>query len=236
MAQLLKPLGLALLVALSGPALAQDSGTATDAETPAADAAPAEAPAADAAPAEAPAEDGPGTTYIDGVFGDWSRECVRNPSGEGADPCYMTQLLKDDSGRLYGKFSVTRIVPQNGAIAGAEIALTLELVPFLPAGVTLAVDKGLAKEFQYRYCTPASGCLANPNFSQADIDALKAGEVLNMSFAIVAQPNQLAQIPTTVSLKGFTAAYDALTVPEAPIAAAEAPAADAPAADAPAAQ
>ena len=52
MAQLLKPLGLALLVALSGPALAQDSGTATDAETPAADAAPADAapPQPDAAP------------------------------------------------------------------------------------------------------------------------------------------------------------------------------------------
>lgn len=227
MAQLLKPLGVAALLALAAPALAQDAASTTETEAPAAEAAPAE-PAA-------PAEDGPGTTYIDGVFDDWSRECVRNPTGDGADPCYMTQLLKDDTGKLYGKFSVTRITPQNGAVAGAEIALTLELVPFLPAGVTLAVDKGLAKEFQYRYCTPASGCIANPNFSQADIDALKAGEVLNMRFAIVAQPNQLAQIPTTVSLKGFTAAYDALTAPTPPAAAPaaeEAPATE----EAPAAQ
>ncbi len=216
MADLLKPLGLAALLALATPAFAQDSGDDTAPEGT--DAAPAESAAAPAA-GEAAAGGQP-AAYIDEVFTDWSRECVRRPEGsEGADLCWVTQVLKDDNDRPFGKFSV-RPVPAGGpAVAQADVAVSMELVPYLPAGVKLAVDKGLAKEFNYLFCMPATGCLVQPNLSQADIDAFKAGDVLNMGFAIVARATELATITSPVSLKGFTAAWDSVATAAAPAAA-----------------
>ena len=217
MAELLKPLGLAALLAFASPALAQDTG-----ETPAPDATEA-APEASEDAGDQPAPEagetagGQPETYIDEVFTDWSRECVRLPeSSEQADPCWITQTLKDDNGRPFGKFSVRRIPSSGQAIAQADVAVSMELVPYLPAGVTLGVDKGLAKEFQYLFCTPATGCLTQPNLSQADVDAFKAGDVLNMGFAIVARANELATINSPISLSGFTAAWDSIPAPAAP--------------------
>jgi len=92
----------------------------------------------------------------------------------------------------------------------------MELVPYLPAGVTLGVDKGLAKEFQYLFCTGATGCLVQPNLSAQDIEAFKAGDVLNMGFAIVARATELATITSPISLKGFTAAWNSVEAPAAP--------------------
>lgn len=209
MAEFLKPLGLAALIALASPALAQDSGEAAAPEG--ADAAPA------AETAGEPAAGGQAETYIDEVFTDWSRECLRRPEGsEQPDPCWITQVLKDDNGRPFGKFSVRRVPQGSQAIAQADLAVSMELVPYLPAGITLAVDKGLAKEFQYLFCTPGTGCLAQPNLSQADIEAFKAGEVLNMGFAIIAKATEIAAISSPISLKGFTAAFDSVEVPGAP--------------------
>lgn len=203
MADLLKPLGLAALLALATPALAQDAGT---------DAAPAET---DAAPAQ---EEGAAASqpqaYIDEVFTDWSRECVRRPEGsEGDDLCWITQILKDDNGRPFGKFSIRRMPAGAPAVAQADIAVSIELVPYLPAGVALGVDKGLAREYQFLFCSPTTGCLVQPNLSNADIEAFKAGEVLNMRFAIVSRPTELATINSPISLKGFTAAYDSVSAP-----------------------
>lgn len=205
MAELLKPLGLAALLALASPALAQDGGDTAAPE------------GADAAPAADAAGSGQVETYVDEVFTDWSRECIRRPEGSAEpDPCWVTQVLKDDNGRPFGKFSVRRMPPNGQAIAQADLAVSMELVPYLPAGVTLAVDKGLAKEFQYLFCTPGTGCLAQPNLSKADIDAFKAGEVLNMGFAIVSRATELATISSPISLKGFTAAFDSIEAPAAP--------------------
>jgi len=235
MADLLKPLGLAALLAFASPALAQDSGDATAPDGTEAAAQGAEAPAEGAEAAAEGAEAAPEATeaaqdtaggqpeaYIDEVFTDWSRECVRLPEGsEGTDPCWITQVLKDDNGRPFGKFSVRRVPPNNQAIAQADVAVSMDLVPYLPAGVTLAVDKGLAKEFQYLFCTPTTGCLTQPNLSPTDINAFKAGDVLNMGFAIVARANELATVTSPISLKGFTAAWDSVPAPSAPAAAAE---------------
>ena len=195
MADFLKPLGLAALLALATPALAQDSGTETAAED------------TNASQPEA---------YIDEVFTDWSRECVRRPDGsEGADLCWVTQVLKDDNARPFGKFSVRRVPAGSQAVAQADIAVSLELVPYLPAGVALGVDKGLAREYQYLFCSPTTGCLVQPNLSAQDIEAFKAGDVLNMRFAIVARPTEIATITSPISLKGFTAAWDSVAVPTA---------------------
>ncbi len=231
MVDLLKSLGLAALLAVAAPALAQDTGEAPASEdTEAAPEASAETEAEPQAEAEAePAPEGEAVaetgddaagqpeTYIDEVFTDWSRECVRLPEDrEGNDPCWITQTLTDDNGRPFGKFSVRRIAANGPAIAQADVAVSMELVPYLPAGVTLGVDQGLSKEFQYLFCTPGTGCLTQPNLSQADIDAFKAGDTLNMGFTIVARATELATISSPISLSGFTAAWDSVPEPNAP--------------------
>lgn len=233
----LKPLGVAALLALGTPVLAQDAtdgGAAAETGGEAAAAATEAAPAAEtaetdeAAPAAETAETGDTAEaapaaeetaaapsapelYIGEVFTDWSRECVRRPEGsEGADPCWIMQVLNDDNGRAFGKFSVRRLPAGAPAVAQADVAVSMELVPYLPAGLSLGVDKGLAKEYQYVFCMNATGCMTQPNLNGADIEAFKAGDVLNMGFVIVARANELATINSPISLKGFTAAWNSL--------------------------
>ncbi len=216
MAEFLKPLGLVALMAVASPVLAQDA--AAPAEGAQAEATQTEAAPAEAAPAPAEAAPAEGAqpkpeTYIDEVFTDWSRECVRLPGNDGADPCWITQALKDDNGRPFGKISVRRMPAGGQAVAQADVGVALELTPYLPAGISLGVDKGMAKEYSYLFCTLPTGCLAQPNLSGQDIEAFKAGDVLNMSFAIVQRPTELAQITSPISLKGFTAAWKSIEAP-----------------------
>ncbi len=219
MADFLKPLGLAALLAFASPTLAQDTGDTTAADGAEAAPAASEAPAAteaEAAPAPSAEEAGISPVYVDETFTDWARECVRLPEGtEGDDPCLITQLLKNGEGRIFGKFNVRRLPQGARAVAQADVFVALELVPYLPAGLSLGVDKGLAKEYQYQFCRPATGCLAQPNLSQADIEAFKAGDVLTMSFAIVTPGNEVAGVNGPISLKGFTAAWESLAAPAA---------------------
>ena len=223
MADLLKSLGLAALIALAGPAAAQDTA-ATD--EPAADAPAAEAPATDAPAADAPAADAPAdaapaentglATYVDEVFTDWQRECVRLPeAAEGADPCRMAQIIFDAEQKPVGKFSLGRQPEGAAAVASAELALPLELGILLPQGLTIGVDQGLSKQYDFYMCLP-SGCIARLLFGPDDVQAFKAGEVMNLSLVAFLPPErQATRIQIPVSLKGFTAAYDSLKVPAA---------------------
>jgi len=204
MADLLKSLGLAALIALAGPAAAQDTAAAEEPAT--------EAPAADAAPAG----DAGLTTYVDEVFTDWQRECVRLPEdAEGDDPCRMAQIIFDAEEKPVGKFSLNRQPDGGAAMASAELALPLELGILLPQGLTIGVDQGLSKQYDFYMCLP-SGCIARLLFGPDDVQAFKAGEVMNLSLVAFLPPQrQATRIQIPVSLKGFTAAFDSLPVPVA---------------------
>ena len=97
--KILTALAVSALLAAS-PVMAQDSGTATDAETPEAPA--AEAPATGADPASPTTEglsmgeavtdpNAPGTPYDKAEHGAWTIRCIR--AQEGKDPCELYQLL-----------------------------------------------------------------------------------------------------------------------------------------------
>ncbi|TYB83457.1 invasion associated locus B family protein [Maritimibacter fusiformis] len=210
MANVLKPLGLAALIALAGPALAQDDGLppldmGTDAEA---------APAADGAAQEPP-------TYVDEVFDDWQRECLRLPEdAEQDDPCQITQMLYQEPGENpVGKITIGRLPAGGDAVAGSTIIVPLGTL--IPAQLTLGVDSAAAKRYQYRFCESV-GCVAQIGLTNADIAAFKAGKVANITVVPMQAPDVEVTLPA--SLKGFTAAYDSLTVPPAP-APAEEPAA-----------
>lgn len=205
MSDLLKSIGFAALVAVAGPAFAQDA-------TPPADAPAAEAPAAET-PAAAPAA-APVTleTYVDEQFGDWQRECLRMPADSGqTDPCRMVQILTDAAQNPVGKIAIGR---QGEATASGEVALPTDMGLYLPEGIAIGVDEGLKKSYGYYRCLP-DACSAQLRFNADDVAAFKAGDQMQLNVVAFLPEDRRTpvrlQIP--VSLKGFTKAFESLAVP-----------------------
>lgn len=215
MAHLLKPLSLAAMIAMAGPAMAQDTTEAAPAEdaAPAAEAAPtAETPSLDeqldmgqpAAPAAAPPQV---ETYVDEVFGDWQRECLRLPEGqEGPDPCQITQFLRETpEGQPVGKVSIGRLPDGSEAVAGSMIIVPLGVL--LTQQVTVGVDSAAPKRYAYRFCDP-TGCVAQIGYTAGEVESFKAGNKATITVVPLAAPDQ--KIPLELSLKGFTDAWNSL--------------------------
>ena len=206
----------------------ETAGTAATAEAPAAQdtAAQGAAPAAaqgTAAPASTPPA-GPaasrdaasvGQYYVDSTHGDWTLRCIKAP--EGTDPCELYQLLKDAKGNSVSEVS---IIPLQGeAAAGATVVAPLETD--LVAGLGLKVDTGRQLGYPFNFCAPV-GCVARIGFTKAELDAMKRGNAATVSLLPYgAEAEQ--RVDLNLSLKGFTAGFDAVTakMPEPPKAATE---------------
>ncbi|SFG21763.1 Invasion protein IalB, involved in pathogenesis [Palleronia marisminoris] len=232
MSQFLKTISFAALVALAGPALAQENETADTSgasetsepaapdaasdldlgaqpESPASEAPGSEAPTAEAGvAAEDTPEEGPGSTYTAAEFGDWQQRCAR--AAEGTDPCQLYQLLQDGNGNSVAEISIFPLPAGQEAAAGATIVTPLETL--LPAGITLTVDGGQPRRYPFEFCA-AQGCIARVGFTNAEVAQFKQGANGNMVIRPAAAPDQ--QIELTISLSGFTAGYEAVqeTVP-----------------------
>lgn len=212
MANLIKPLSLAALLALSGPAFAQDTAADATPGVPELDMGQ-DADAAPAAAAQPPA------TYVDGVFDDWQRECLRNPGGD--DPCQVTQILRESpEASPIGKITLGLLPEGSEAVAGSMIILPLGTL--LTQQVVLGVDSAAGKRYPFRYCDRL-GCVAQIGFTAAEVAGFKAGNAGKLTIVPAAQPD--AKVEVAISLKGFTAAYDSLGTPGSGAPAEEAPAA-----------
>lgn len=209
---------LAALVA--GSVWAQDSsGTAADADTTtdnsAETAAPADQPAADDGDTSTTgtnelamgedAESGLGQPYAKEQIGDWSLQCVKTEGEE--DPCQMYQLLADSEGNAVSEFTLFRLPDGQQAIAGAMIAVPLETL--LTSQLTITVDGGKGRRYPFMFCNTV-GCYARVGFTKADIAAFKRGNVARMSIVPMLAPDQ--KVTVELSLKGFTKAYDKVSV------------------------
>jgi invasion protein IalB len=218
----------ALGLSLATAALAQETAApATEApatEAPAADAPAADAPAVDAPAEDAPAEDapvpaddlslgkpaadGPGSTYTAAQHGDWEQRCVRTK--DGSDPCQLYQLLKDGTGNPVAELSVFGLPPGQQAAAGATAIVPLETL--LTQELTFQVDAGDARRYPYSWCSPI-GCIARIGFTAEEVAAMKGGVKATMTLVPVVAPDQ--KVVLEVSLKGFTAGYDAVNAANA---------------------
>jgi len=214
MTELTKRLAIALTLGLAAPAAFAQDATATDGAAttpPAAEAPAATAPAAgDAAAAQTPAPatdkkpDGPGSTYIAKTFDDWALQCVHTEDGN--DPCQMYQLLKDDKGNNVADISMVALAGSSKAVAGATIMTPLETM--LTQGVVLKIDTNEARSYPFTFCAPI-GCFARVGLTAEELAALKKGNKVSMTVVPVAAPDH--PVTVTISLKGFTAAFDAVT-------------------------
>ncbi|WP_316646571.1 invasion associated locus B family protein [Ovoidimarina sediminis] len=187
-----KSLGLAILVAIGVPAIAQDqSGTNS------------ESSGLSTGTAVEESSDGVGTPYVKETSGDWEVRCVRTEDGN--DPCQLYQLLKDQNGTSVAEITVFPL-PQGGqAVAGATIITPLETL--LTEQITMQIDSGGAKRYPFSFCT-RSGCISRIGLLEEDLAAFRAGNAAQLRIVPVTAPDQ--NVLLTVSLSGFTAGYNAI--------------------------
>lgn len=219
MNDLTKALAITLTLGLGSAALAQDTTTEAPATTTEAPAAPAtEAPATEApapaadAPATpdaaaAPAADGVGSVYAKATHGDWEQRCVKAPEGT-TDPCQIYQLLKDSDGNAVAEIGVFPLPDGEKALAGGTISAPLETL--LTENLVIQIDGGKGRVYPFSWCD-RSGCVARVGFTKEDLAAFKGGNKATLTIVPVTAPDQ--KVNLAISLKGFTAGYDALAQP-----------------------
>ena len=219
---------LALILALTAaPLMAQTEEAQTTEE-----AAPADATSADnlAMGQEIGATDGPGSTYTAATFEAWEQKCVRTESG--VDPCQLYLLLKDQQGNSVAEFTIFNLPTgsEGPAVAGATFIAPLETL--LTTGMALQIDTNKGKIYPFTFCAQI-GCVARVGFTADEIAAMKQGANATITIVPFVAPNEKVEL--TISLKGFTAGYDAVAAAnDAADAAAKAAGAAAPAEAAPA--
>lgn len=145
-----------------------------------------------------------GDPYLRETQGDWQVRCIRAAEGE-QERCNLYQLLMNDEGVSVAEFSLFRLPEGGNVVAGSNIVVPLET--FLPAQLTIAVNDQNPRAYPYRFCN-ASGCVARVGFTQAEIDEFKRGAA--GSLRIVPAFANDTEVVLTISLAGFTAAYDSI--------------------------
>lgn len=135
------------------------------------------------------------------AHGDWTIRCdTATP-----DACYMMQLGLDAANTPIVEVSLIRFPAGQDAAAGITIIAPLGTA--LPEGAIVQVDGGPRVLVPFDFCTQA-GCIANLALTEADIGAYKRGGVATVRVAAAQAPDN--PFTVTLSLAGFTAAYDAL--------------------------
>ena len=137
-----------------------------------------------------------GKPYTKEVIGAWEMRCIKTE--EEIDPCQMYQLLDDGQGAPVAEVSLFRLP-------------VVPLETSLPQQLTIAVDGGKARRYPYAFCNPV-GCYARLGLTPADVAAFKRGNEAVITIIPAIAPDQ--QVKLTVSLSGFTASYDKVSVIE----------------------
>ena len=148
-----------------------------------------------------------GKPYTKKEIGSWEMRCIKTE--EEVDPCQMYQLLVDGEGAPVAEVSLFRLPEGGKAKAGATVVVPLETA--LPAQMTLSVDGGKARRYPYAFCNPV-GCYVRMGLTDGDIAAFKRGKEAVITIVPALAPDQ--KVNLTLSLDGFTASYDEVSVIE----------------------
>lgn len=198
-------LSLSALALVSGLGFAPLPALAQEAE-PAADAAEdlSMGTEAGAAPAILTAETAQvGQGYLAANFDLWEQRCEK--TADGKDPCQLFQLLKDAEGNAVSEFSMFPLPAGGQAAAGATVVVPLETL--LTAALTIAIDSSPAKVYPFTFCAQI-GCVARVGFTAEEVEQFKKGAKATITVVPAAAPE--TKVNVDISLKGFTAGYEAV--------------------------
>ena len=148
-----------------------------------------------------------GKPYTKETNGSWEMRCIKTEAEE--DPCQMYQLLDDGQGAPVAEVSLFRLPDGGKAVAGATIVVPLETA--LPQQLTISVDGGKARRYPYAFCNPV-GCYARLGLTAEDIASFKRGKEAVITIVPALAPDQ--QVKLNLSLSGFTASFDKVSVIE----------------------
>ena len=139
-------------------------------------------------------------------FDDWRMVCE---TVEKKERCRAFQRLSIKQGDKTQVMMIASIGYIEDGKAGRvpTLRLTTPLGVVLPAGLAVNVDKGEKENLPYHICLP-DGCMTEIGLSDKGIADMRRGRAMHVVYraAGIKQP-----VAVQVSLKGFTAAYNALT-------------------------
>ncbi len=127
----------------------------------------------------------------------WFKVCSKQ--GEN-NICNVQYSIAADNGQLV---TAVNLLTVTGKIKRRIFQIAVPSGRYIPAGVTVKIDKNKANKLPYAICLP-SRCLAEIPMSNGLIKALKRGKQLTLTSVNF----QNKKSPIKVSLNGFSAAYD----------------------------
>lgn len=146
-----------------------------------------------------------GKPYTSETIGAWEMRCIKTE--QEVDPCQMYQLMDDGQGTPVAEVSLFRLPGNGKAVAGATIVVPLETA--LPQQLTLSVDGGNARRYPYAFCNPV-GCYVRLGLTNDDVAQFKRGNEAKFTIVPALAPDQKVEL--TMSLSGFTASFDKVSV------------------------
>lgn len=135
-------------------------------------------------------------------YQDWRVRC-ETPSSGGAEQCVMFQsvVAQERDARI---LNVAVRYSDEDPAPIAYVAAPLGV--YLPSGLSLSIDNGKTLRLPFEFCN-ASGCHTRLKLEDDLLRSLKQGGTAQF---IIVQFTGGQQFTATVSLRGFTAAFDAL--------------------------
>jgi invasion protein IalB len=146
------------------------------------------------------------------VFNDWELRCITAAEEGQPERCEMFQLLLDEQDNPVAVFRLSvPLVETEDVVAAAIIVTPLETL--LTPGIRVRIDDSEPVGIPFTLCEE-TGCLARIPLSQENVEAFKAGgDTLLDIFALARSDlGEIGGVPVALSasLRGFTAAYDAM--------------------------
>lgn len=144
-----------------------------------------------------------GQQYVREEHGDWVVRCLK-AEDPAAEVCQIYQLLQDGDGNSVAEIA---IVSLEGGQAAAGATIVAPLGTLLTEQLTMRVDGGTARRFQFSTCNQG-GCVSRVGFTSEDVALFKGGAAATLRLVPFAAPDD--EVILSISLSGFTAAFDAL--------------------------
>lgn len=149
-----------------------------------------------------PVQDAPPTDVVYEVHGDWQVRCAAD------DPknCFLYQLGRDENNNPIAEFNLVQLRNDGQAVAGVTIVTPLGTN--LRSGLKWSIDSAAPRTYPYSWCAQV-GCFARFGLTNDQVGGMKRGAKGFLSLTAIQAPE--AEVKLTISLTGFTAAYDTLT-------------------------
>ncbi len=138
------------------------------------------------------------------AFRDWTARCS-GAGGDGAQVCVLEQIVFSDDGERPMLRAAAGYLEQPGGRAEPAILTTVPLMVALQPGLTVSIDGGDAFVADFHHCTP-EGCVAGLPLDERVMGAFRSGADAEIQVATI----DGATITMTMSLRGFSAGFDAL--------------------------